>query len=120
MNEVLKKNQIVTLTITDMAEGGEGIGRFRGYPLFVKGAVTGDTVEAVVTKAGKSYGYGRVLKVIEASSDRIAAPCPVAGPCGGCQLQALSGAGSCSRPASRGRNPPRRLSRPENPADPRG
>jgi len=86
----LKKNDIVTLAITDMAEGGEGIGRAGGYPLFIKDAVVGDSVEAVVTKAGKSYGFGRVLKVTEPSPDRVTAPCPVAGPCGGCQLQALS------------------------------
>ena len=86
----LKKNDIVTLAITDMAEGGEGIGRAGGYPLFVKDAVVGDTVEAVVTKAGKSYGFGRVLKVTEPSPDRAVPPCPVAAPCGGCQLQSLS------------------------------
>ncbi|MBQ2597852.1 MAG: class I SAM-dependent RNA methyltransferase, partial [Oscillospiraceae bacterium] len=86
----LKKNDIVSLTITDMAEGGEGIGRVSGYPLFVKDAVVGDTVEAVVTKAGKSYGYGRVLKILTPSPDRAEPRCPVAAPCGGCQLQALS------------------------------
>lgn len=85
-----KKNDIVSLTITDMAEGGEGIGRTNGYPLFVKDAVVGDTVEAVVTKAGKSYGYGRVLKILTPSPDRAEPRCPVAAPCGGCQLQALS------------------------------
>ena len=86
----LKKNDIVTLTITDMAEGGEGIGRTDGYPFFIKDAVVGDTVEAVVTKAGKTYGFGRVLKVTDPSPDRVSPPCPVAGPCGGCQLQSLS------------------------------
>ena len=86
----LSKNQTVTLTITDMAEGGEGIGRAGGYPLFIKDAVIGDTVEAVVTKAGKSYGYGRALKITEPSPDRVPARCPIAAPCGGCQLQALS------------------------------
>ena len=86
----LRKNDIVTLAVTDMAEGGEGIGRVSGYPLFIKDAVVGDSVEAVVTKAGKSYGFARVLKVTEPSPDRVAAPCPVAAPCGGCQLQALS------------------------------
>ena len=85
-----KKNDIVSLTVTDMAEGGEGIGRVSGYPLFVKDAVVGDTVEAVVTKAGKSYGYGRVLKILTPSPDRAEPRCPVAAPCGGCQLQALS------------------------------
>ena len=86
----LKKNDIVSLTVTDMAEGGEGIGRTNGYPLFVKDAVVGDTVEAAVTKTGKSYGYGRILNILTPSPDRAEPRCPVAAPCGGCQLQALS------------------------------
>ena len=86
----LQKNQQVTLSITDMTENGEGIGRADGYPLFVKDAVVGDTVEAVVTKALKSYGYGRVLKITEPSADRVTPRCPISAPCGGCQLQALS------------------------------
>ena len=85
-----KKNDIVSLTVTDMAEGGEGIGRAGGYPLFVKDAVVGDTVEAAVTKTGKSYGYGRILNILTPSPDRAEPRCPVAAPCGGCQLQALS------------------------------
>ncbi len=86
----ISKNQTVTLSVTDMTENGEGIGRASGYPLFVKDSVPGDTIEAIVTKTGKTYGYGRVLKVLEPSPDRITPLCPVAAPCGGCQLQALS------------------------------
>ena len=86
----ISKNQTVVMSVTDMTENGEGIGRTGGYPLFVKDSVPGDTVEAVVTKAGKTYGYGRVLRVLEPSPDRAKPPCPVAAPCGGCQLQALS------------------------------
>ena len=90
MSDKITKNQTVTLSVTDMTENGEGIGRAGGYPLFVKDSVPGDTVEAVVTKVGKTFGYGRVLRVLEASPDRAKAPCPVAAPCGGCQLQALT------------------------------
>lgn len=86
----LSKNEQLTLSITDMTENGEGIGRADGYPLFIKDAVVGDEVLAVVTKAGRSYGYGRILKVTKPSPDRVLPRCPSSGPCGGCQLQALS------------------------------
>ena len=86
----LKKNDTAILSVTDMTESGEGIGRIGGYPLFVKDAVIGDELEVLVTKPGKSYGYGRVNRLITPSPDRVTPPCPVAAPCGGCQLQALS------------------------------
>ena len=87
---MLTKNTKIELTITDMTENGEGIGRADGYPLFVKDAVIGDTAEVTVTKAGKSYGFGRIMRILSPSPDRIPPRCPLAAPCGGCQLQALS------------------------------
>ncbi|WP_434310242.1 23S rRNA (uracil(1939)-C(5))-methyltransferase RlmD [Hominifimenecus sp. rT4P-3] len=86
----MEKNQIVTVKIEDMTENGEGIGKVDGYALFLKDAVIGDVVEAKVIKAKKSYGYARVMQVLEPSPFRVTPRCPVAGPCGGCQLQAMS------------------------------
>lgn len=67
----MKKNDSVVIEITDMSTTGEGIGRADGYTLFVKGAVIGDTVEAVVTLARASYGFARTRKVIVSSPDRV-------------------------------------------------
>ena len=86
----MEKNQLVTVKIEDMTESGEGIGKVDGYTLFLKDAVIGDVVEAKVIKAKKTYGYARVMEVKEASPCRVEPRCPVAGPCGGCQLQAMS------------------------------
>ncbi len=86
-----QKNDQVCLEITDMGNGGEGIGRTSdGYTLFVKDAVIGDEIEAKIVKAKKNYGYGRLMRVLRPSPDRVEPRCPKAGPCGGCQLQALS------------------------------
>lgn len=84
-----KKNDLVTLTITDMGNDGEGIGRVDGYTLFVKDGVIGDTVEAKVIKTKKNYGYGRLMRVLEKSPHRVEPKCAFARQCGGCQLQAL-------------------------------
>lgn len=86
----LKKDMCVTLNITDMGTSGEGIGKVDGFPLFVKDAVIGDVIEAKIIKLKKSYGYGRLMKVLEPSKDRVAAKCPVARQCGGCQIQEMS------------------------------
>ena len=84
------KNQIVTITIEDMGNDGEGIGKYEGYTLFVKGAVVGDVAKVKVLKAKKTYGYAKVEELVTPSPDRVMPKCPVAGRCGGCQLQHLS------------------------------
>ena len=86
----MKKNETVTVSIEDIGVNGEGIGKVDGYTLFVKNGIIGDTVEAVITKAKKNYGYAKVLKILEPSSKRVEAVCNVARQCGGCQLQELS------------------------------
>ena len=86
----MKKNEKVILTIEDVGVNGEGIGKAFGYTLFVKDAIVGDKVEAVVTKAKKNYGYAKMLNILEPSPCRVEAKCPVARQCGGCQIQELS------------------------------
>ena len=85
-----KKNDIVTVSIDDIGNDGEGIGKIDGYALFVKDAVIGDIVEARITKVKKNYGYARVEKVITPSSFRVEPRCAVHRQCGGCQIQAMS------------------------------
>ena len=86
----MKKNDEVIVKIEDMSETGEGIGRACGLALFVKDAVTGDTVRAGITKAKKNYCFARTIEVISPSPDRAEPVCPIARPCGGCQLQQLN------------------------------
>ena len=86
----MKKNDKLTVRIEDIGVSGEGIGKVDGYTLFVKDAVIGDTVEAVITKPKKNYAYAKMLKVLEPSPYRVEKKCPVARQCGGCQIQELS------------------------------
>ena len=57
---------------------------------FVKDAVIGDVVRAKVMKLKKTYGYARLMELLEASPDRVEPKCPYYRQCGGCQIQALS------------------------------
>ena len=86
----MKKNDKVIIKIEDIGVNGEGIGKVEGYTLFVKDAIIGDTVEAVITKPKKNYGYAKMLNIIAPSECRVAAKCSVARQCGGCQIQELS------------------------------
>ena len=89
MKENFKKNDLVTLEITDLGSSGEGIGKVDGYTLFIKDALIGDVIEAKIIKTKKNYGYGRLMTILTPSPARVEARCPQARACGGCQIQPL-------------------------------
>ena len=86
----MKKNTVTTIQIEDMSDRGEGIGHAEGYTLFVKDTVIGDVVQVKVVKDKKTYGYAKLLEILKPSDIRVEPRCPAAGPCGGCQLQAMN------------------------------
>ena len=88
--EPVNKNQIIQLQIDDLNSEGEGVGRVNGYALFVKSALPGETVEALVVKTGKDFGYGKLINVLTPSPERRVPDCPVYNACGGCSLRHVS------------------------------
>lgn len=82
-----KKNDVVTIQIEDMSQEGLGIGKADGYALFVKDTVIGDQARVRITKTKKNYGFARLEELLRASELRAEPACPLARPCGGCQLQ---------------------------------
>lgn len=85
----IRKNDLFEVSIEDMSDSGEGIGKLNGYIWFIKDAVIGDRVKAKAMKMKKNYGFAKLMKVLEASSGRVKELCPVARQCGGCQLQMM-------------------------------
>ena len=84
-NFMFAKNQTVTLEITDLNNLGCGVGKLDGMVFFVKGAVSGDTVEAKIIKVNKSFCVGRLERVTVSSRHRMAEPfCEAPEACGGC------------------------------------
>jgi len=84
------KNQEIVLTIDDIGVDGEGIGHIDGYTFFVKEALPGETIRALVLKVNKNYGFAKMLELIEKSEDRVNPACEYASRCGGCTLMHLS------------------------------
>ena len=83
---MLKKNDQLIINIEDIGTNGEGIGKYEGYTLFVNNTAIGDKALVKVIKAGKSYGYARLMDLIEPSVFRVKPRCPIADKCGGCQI----------------------------------
>lgn len=82
--------QTVACDVFGLTHDGEGVARVEGYTLFVRGALPAERVMAEVVSVGKSFGRARLVRVVEASPDRVAPPCAIYDACGGCQLQHLS------------------------------
>jgi 23S rRNA (uracil1939-C5)-methyltransferase len=85
-----RRGASLSLTIDDLAFGGEGVGRANGYVIFVPGGIPGDRVRVRLVEARSRFGRGVIESVEEPSPDRVDAPCPYFGRCGGCRLQHLA------------------------------
>lgn len=86
----VKKNEYIEMEFSGLGYSGEGVGKYHGYTLFVPGALPEEKAKVKVVKVNKNYGYGRLIKIIEASEERIEPHCTIYKECGGCQLQHLS------------------------------
>jgi tRNA/tmRNA/rRNA uracil-C5-methylase (TrmA/RlmC/RlmD family) len=77
------------VTIEKVAHGGHFIARHEGAVIFLRHGLPGEVVDVAITSIGSSFNRGDVVKVITASTDRVAAPCTYANRngCGGCDFQ---------------------------------
>ena len=80
----------LTLTIGDIAFGGEGVARHETFVVFVPFVAPGEVVEVEVTEVKKRFARARLLRVVSPSPERVEPLCPYFGQCGGCQYQHLA------------------------------
>jgi 23S rRNA (uracil1939-C5)-methyltransferase len=80
-------SETLVLKLEDMAHGGDALGRYEGKVIFVPSGIAGEVVRARIVEDKGRYARARLLEVLEASSERIDAPCPYFGACGGCHWQ---------------------------------
>jgi 23S rRNA (uracil1939-C5)-methyltransferase len=84
------KNDIVTLTISDISSDGNGVGRAGGMAVFVPHTAVGDIAEVRIAKLCGSYAYGILERLPAPSGDRIENSCPAYPKCGGCSFRHIS------------------------------
>jgi tRNA/tmRNA/rRNA uracil-C5-methylase (TrmA/RlmC/RlmD family) len=83
----LVPGQKITLQISDIAFGGEGVARIDEFVVFVPFVIVGEEVEAEITEVKKNFARARLSRVIQPSPERVEAPCIYFQKCGGCQYQ---------------------------------
>jgi tRNA/tmRNA/rRNA uracil-C5-methylase (TrmA/RlmC/RlmD family) len=91
--EALPLGRRIELRIERVAHGGHCVARLDRRVVFVRHTLPGERVLAAVTEdRGGPFLRADAVQVLEASLDRVAPACPVAGPggCGGCDWQHAS------------------------------
>lgn len=67
------------LTINDIAQGGDGVGRWEGRVVFATGGLPGERVRVRLHDRRSDFARGKVIAVLEASPDRIEPRLPEGG-----------------------------------------
>jgi tRNA/tmRNA/rRNA uracil-C5-methylase (TrmA/RlmC/RlmD family) len=84
---------LLELDIGNVAGGGGCVARADdGRVVFVRHALPGERVKAVITAQATSFLRADAIEILRPSPDRVTPPCPHAGPgrCGGCDFQHVS------------------------------
>ena len=76
-----------------VAHGGHCVARLNGQVVFVRHTLPGERVRIRITERSKRFLRADAVEVLEAAPDRVPAPCPYTGDCGGCDFQHVSPAG---------------------------
>ncbi len=77
----------VEAVIESLTHDGKGVTHIDGKATFVYGSLPGERVRFLYTSRRRKYDEGRVVEVLEASTQRVAPRCSAFGVCGGCSLQ---------------------------------
>jgi len=91
---------VLDLTVGEVAHGGWCVARpdgdhgreLAGLVVFVRHALPGERVRAVVTSATARFARADAVEIVRPAPERVSPPCPFAGPggCGGCDWQHAS------------------------------
>jgi len=73
--------------IEKLVYGGDGLAHHDGHTVFVPLVLPGELVRIESSARKKKFIRGRLEHVVEPSPERVPAPCPHFGRCGGCQYQ---------------------------------
>ena len=71
----------------DISSEGKGVIKTVYGVIFVDALLLGEEAEIEVTYARKGVAYGKIIKLLSKSKDRIQPLCPVSTSCGGCTFQ---------------------------------
>lgn len=85
----MKKKEILDLKIEDMSFGGKSFAKVEDRKVHFKGGITGQKVQAFITKVRKDKAEAKIMNIIEKSPLETEDTCAHFGKCGGCLYLAV-------------------------------
>src|SRR5881394_584283 len=79
----------IVIEPSELVAGGAALARVDGFPIFATNVYPGDVARVRLTEVKKGFARAELVRIDKASALRRAAPCPIAGECGGCDWTAL-------------------------------
>lgn len=68
----MQKNELFeNVEVVDLTHEGMGVAKIDGFPIFVADALPTERIDLLVTKVGKSFGYGRVKRRLTEAANRV-------------------------------------------------
>ena len=90
MSEAATNGAVLEIALTDLAYGGDAVGRHHGRAVFVPGGIPGERVRVRVVSESKSSARAELVEVLEASPERVAPRYPELSASGGFQWQHIA------------------------------
>ena len=85
----MQTGDVITITPTELVAGGAALARVDGFPIFATNVFPGDVARVQLFEVKKGFARADLIEILTPSPWRRAAPCPIAGTCGGCDWTAL-------------------------------
>lgn len=83
----LRRDQVIALEVLSLAQGGAGVAKVGGVPIFIERSAPGDKVTVKLFDVRKDFARGAIEEIEEPSPQRQNPPCFHFERCGGCQWQ---------------------------------
>jgi 23S rRNA (uracil1939-C5)-methyltransferase len=71
----LKLNDTIELEIIGIANGGEGVGRYQNFVIFVPYSAVSDVLKVEITELSKTFARAKIVEIIKPSLDRTTPTC---------------------------------------------
>jgi len=91
----LNVNELLTVSVEDVALGGQALARHEGRAVFIDRGLPGDRARIRITRKRPRFAEARLEAVESFGPDRVPAPCVHAARCGGCRFQELEYEAQC-------------------------